>query len=54
MNEAIRVIFATDMGLGQNKTGQLFKDLELSGNVESAGQLTHRLPGDLILYYILV
>ncbi len=37
MNEAVRLILATSKGSRQNKTGQLFKNLELSGEVEVTG-----------------
>lgn len=37
LNEALRLILATEAGLEQNKTGQLFKNIELSGNVEPTG-----------------
>jgi hypothetical protein len=37
MNEAVRLIIKASKGFSENKKGQLFKNLELSGNVESIG-----------------
>ena len=37
INEALRLICSTDKGFRHKKTGQLFKNLELSGNVEVTG-----------------
>jgi site-specific DNA recombinase len=37
INEALRLICATGKGLRHKKTGQLFKNLELSGDVEATG-----------------
>ena len=37
INEAVRLIMATDKGFNENKTGQLFKNIELPGSVESIG-----------------
>jgi site-specific DNA recombinase len=37
INEAVRLILNTSKGFSQQKTGQLFKNLELSGEVEVTG-----------------
>ncbi|MEP7166197.1 MAG: hypothetical protein ABI741_15960, partial [Ferruginibacter sp.] len=37
INEALRLILSADKGLSQNKTGQLFKNVELPDCVESIG-----------------
>ncbi len=37
LNEAIRLILATDKGFRNKNTGQLFKNIELSRNVETTG-----------------
>ncbi len=38
INKAVRLIQNTSNGFGQQKTGQLFKNLTLSGEVEITGQ----------------
>jgi phage gp45-like len=43
VNEALQLTLAAEKGSGHKKTGQLFKNTELSGNVEMTGQKSNRL-----------
>jgi len=48
VNEAVRLILSASKGFSQQKTGQLFKNLTLSGEVDSTSNLSNHKEVDCV------